>query len=172
MKKLTKLTTLIKLIIMNHIISCSSIYIPLLTPPKDVTFTGELINTNQNVTELVCQPLNKDQLPPILGLNLNIKGKKLPACPSESLPFFDRNSLKNISVNSGDTITVDLTYSGFPEPKIEYYKIDQKIFETDRIKTFKQLVIMNATRDIDQGIYTVIATNAKGIQLDFMLLIG
>ncbi len=166
MQNLSKLITLIKIILINEIIICSSIYVSIVTPPKRANQTAQLINIHNrsNLTELDCEPLSTE-MPPTIVIDFNKKPKKkLPPCPP--LPFapkFDGKSLKNITVISGETVIQDLTYSGYPEPTIEYYKIDAKLHETDRIKTLKKFVIMNATRDIDQGIYTVIATNTKGL---------
>uniref|UniRef100_A0A8C4YIT5 Ig-like domain-containing protein n=1 Tax=Gopherus evgoodei TaxID=1825980 RepID=A0A8C4YIT5_9SAUR len=83
-----------------------------------------------------------------------------------SVPHFDIDGLKNITVIEGESVTLECYISGHPAPTVSWYREDYQIESSiDFQITFKagvaRLVIREAFAE-DSGRFTCTATNAAG----------
>lgn len=127
---------------------------------KEEIFTLVIENTRlDDAGEYTCIAANDvDEVScnAVLTVNTNEKAPEFTKEPETST--FD--------INTGKDVTLDLTVSGKPEPKVEWFKDDKPLKKTKRVDTSVKgedhTLTIRGGKPTDSGTYKCVATNPAG----------
>jgi hypothetical protein len=101
---------------------------------------------------------------------LTVKSKSQLEGPEAQKPHFVKQ-LQNITVHEGETAKLDCVVIAQPEPKIVWFKEEETIKESQRVKLDFQgdhcTLTINKTTPTDSGLYKVSARNQAGETTNF-----
>ncbi|EEC19673.1 conserved hypothetical protein, partial [Ixodes scapularis] len=81
-------------------------------------------------------------------------------------------SLSDVEVNEGASAMLELKVTGYPKPKITWYKDGQAVIEDDRVKILhpaedKHALVIDRVKVEDSGNYSCVISNTTGTQTGF-----